>query len=101
LRCWNSAEGRPLKFTRKKAAAIRYDKEVDKVPKLVAKGQGIIAEKIIEKAKEHDVHITEDRDLVEALSTLDLYDEIPEDLYRVVAYLLAEIYKINNKLKKQ
>lgn len=89
-----------MKYIRKKAAAIRYDKEVDKVPKLVAKGRGIVAEKIIEKAKEHDIHITEDHDLVEALSTLDIYEEIPEDLYRVVAYLLAEIYKINNNLKK-
>jgi len=88
-----------LKFTRKKAAAIRYDKDIDKVPKLVAKGQGLIADKIIAKAKEHDVHITEDKNLVEALSTLDLYEEIPEELYKVVAYLLAELYKINGKLK--
>ncbi|XOB65754.1 EscU/YscU/HrcU family type III secretion system export apparatus switch protein [Deferribacteres bacterium DY0037] len=88
-----------MKFTRKKAAAIRYDKDIDKVPKLVAKGQGLVADKIIAKAKEHDVHITEDKDLVEALSTLDLYEEIPEELYKVVAYLLAELYKINGKLK--
>ena len=88
-----------MKFTRKKAAAIRYDKDIDKVPKLVAKGQGLIADKIIAKAKEHDVHITEDKNLVEALSTLDLYEEIPEELYKVVAYLLAELYKINGKLK--
>lgn len=84
---------------RKKAAAIRYDKELDKAPRLVAKGQGIVAEKIIQAAKEHDVHIKEDTDLVEALSTLDLYDEIPEELYRVVALLLAELYRINGKLK--
>jgi len=88
-----------LKFTRKKAAAIRYDDKVDKVPKLVAKGQGIIADRIIEKAKEHNVHIKEDKDLVEALSTLDLFDEIPENLYAVVAMLLAELYRINGKLK--
>ncbi len=89
-----------MKHTRKKAAAIRYDTEQDKVPKLVAKGQGIVAEKIIAKAKEYDVHITEDADLVEALSTLDLFDEIPEELYKVVAFLLAELYKINGKLKE-
>jgi len=88
-----------LKFIRKKAAAIRYDTDQDKVPKLVAKGQGVVADKIIEKAKEHDVHIKEDKDLVEALSTLDLYDEIPEELYKVVAMLLAELYSINSKLK--
>ncbi|PLX68183.1 MAG: flagellar biosynthesis protein FlhB [Denitrovibrio sp.] len=89
-----------MKYIRKKAAAIRYDTEQDKVPKLVAKGQGIIADKIIAKAKEHDVHIKEDEDLVEALSTLDLFDDIPEELYKVVAFLLAELYKINGKLKE-
>jgi len=89
-----------LKFTRKKAAAIRYDDKQDKVPKLVAKGQGIIADKIIEKAKEHDIFIKEDRDLVEALSTLDLFDEIPDHLYKVVAMLLAELYRINGNLRK-
>jgi len=88
-----------LKYDRKKAAAIRYDDKQDKVPKLVAKWQGIIADKIIEAAKEHKVHIKEDKDLVEALSTLDLFDEIPENLYRVVALLLAELYSINGKLK--
>lgn len=60
-----------------------------------------MADKIIEAAKEHDIHIKEDKDLVEALSTLDLYDEIPEELYRVVALLLAELYSINSKLKNQ
>ena len=89
-----------MKFIRKKAAAIRYDTEQDKVPKLVAKGQGIVADKIIETAKEHNIYIKEDKDLVEALSTLDLYDEIPEELYKVVAYLLAELYRINGELKK-
>jgi len=88
-----------LKYFRRKAAAIRYDTTKDRVPTLVAKGQGVVADKIIAKAKEHNVHITEDKDLVEALSTLDLLDEIPEELYRVVAYLLAELYKINGKLK--
>lgn len=77
---------------------IRYDDKKDKVPKLVAKGQGVIAERIIEKAKEHNIHITEDEDLVEALSTLDLFEEIPEDMYRVVALSLAELYRINGKL---
>jgi flagellar biosynthesis protein len=88
-----------LKFTRKKAAAIKYDPESgDKAPKLVAKGTGVVAEKIIQRAEEHGIHIKEDEDLVEALSTLDLLDEIPEDLYKVVALLLAELYSINSKI---
>lgn len=90
-----------MAFARKKAAAIRYDKTQDKAPKLIAKGQGVIADKIIERALEYNIHIKEDKDLVEALSTLDLFDEIPLELYKVVAVLLAELYKINGKLKSE
>lgn len=85
---------------RKKAAAIRYDSDTDRVPKLIAKGKGVVAEKIIAKAKEHGIYIKEDEDLVEALSTLDLLDDIPEELYQVVAAILAELYKINGAMKK-
>lgn len=90
-----------MKFSRKKAAAIRYDSNIDRAPTLVAKGQGVVADKIIAKAEEHDIHIREDKDLVEALSTLDLLEEIPEELYKVVALLLAELYQINNKLSNK
>ncbi|MGE4318251.1 MAG: EscU/YscU/HrcU family type III secretion system export apparatus switch protein [Deferribacterales bacterium] len=89
------------RFVRKKAAAIRYDKATDRVPKLVAKGKGVVADKIIERALEHNIYIKEDKDLVEALSTLDLFDEIPVELYKVVALLLAELYKINSKIKSE
>lgn len=83
----------------KKAAALKYDANKDKAPKLVAKGQGLIAEKIIEKAKEHGVFIKEDPDIVEILSTLDLFEEISDKLYQAIANILVEVYKVNNKLK--
>ncbi|QAR31874.1 flagellar biosynthesis protein FlhB [Geovibrio thiophilus] len=86
------------KLFRKKAAAIGYDLSKDKAPRLLAKGSGIIAEKIIEKAREHDIQIKEDKDLVEVLATLDLHEEIPESMYKAVAQLLAEIYRINARL---
>lgn len=84
----------------KKATALKYDKEKDAAPKIVAKGRGIIAEKILEKAKEYNITIKEDPDLLEALYKLDIYQEIPESLYKAVAEILAEVYKINNKLKQ-
>jgi flagellar biosynthesis protein len=83
---------------RKKAAALGY-KDKDAAPKLLAKGAGLVADKIIATAQEYDIPLKHDPDLVEALSKLDIYQEIPEELYRVVAELLAEIYKINNKMK--
>ncbi len=82
---------------RKKAAALKYDVESGKVPQVVAKGQGRIAEKIISTAREHGVAIKEDPNLVAVLSALDLYEEIPESLYKAVAEILAELYRINKK----
>ena len=85
------------RVTRKKAAALSYDREKDKAPKIIAKGAGFIAEKIIAKAKEHNIVVKEDPELAEAFSRLDLYQEIPDELYRVAAELLAEVYNINRQ----
>ncbi len=63
---------------RRKAVALRYDLEQDAAPKLLAKGQGLLAEKIIEIAKAHGVHVYEDPGLVAVLSTFDLDTQIPE-----------------------
>lgn len=84
----------------KKASALRYDPEKNKAPVVVAKGKGYIAEEIIKRAQEHNIEIKEDKDLVEVLSKLDLYAEIPEELYKAVAIILSEVYKINNKIKR-
>lgn len=56
-----------------------------------------MAEKIIAVARQHHVRIHQDPDLLEALSGLDLNQEIPEDLYIVVAELLAFVYAVNRK----
>ena len=69
---------------RKKAAALTYDKLSQEAPRISAIGKGKVAEKIIEKAKEHDVPIVEDPTLVELLSELDINETIPEELYEAV-----------------
>ena len=81
----------------KKAVALKYEMYKDNAPKVIAKGNGEIAKKIIEVAKQHRIYIKEDPDLVEVLSGLDLYEEIPEDLYKVVAEIIAFIYKAKQK----
>lgn len=83
-----------MKKERKKAAALRYDAEKDSAPKVVAKGSGKIAERIIEIARQHNIPIKDDPQLLEALSSLDLYEEIPPELYRAVAEILAFVYRI-------
>ena len=80
-----------------KAVALKYDKKKDGAPKVVAKGQGKVAENIIELAKKHDIPIKDDPDLVEVLSSLDLNQEIPSEIYAAVAELLAFVYSLNSK----
>jgi flagellar biosynthesis protein len=80
-----------------KAVALRYDMEKDEVPVVVAKGQGFIAEKIKKVARESGVPIKEDRELADYLMALDLYEEIPPELYAVVAEILAFIYRMDKR----
>lgn len=83
----------------KKAVALRYKPSQDNAPAVVAKGSGLLAEKIIEIAKEHGIPLTRDQQLVEVLSTLDLYQEIPLELYKAVAEILAFVYKMTKKIE--
>ncbi len=87
-----------MKKHTEKAAALKYEHGKDVAPKLVAKGQGKIAEKIIEMARAHDIPVEEDRELVEFLSMLDLYQEIPPEMYLAVAEILAFVYSLHKKV---
>ena len=81
----------------KSAVALKYNTKQDAAPKVIAKGEGLIAERIIELAKENQVPIKEDPDLVQILSQVDINKEVPPSVYKVVAELLAFVYKLNNK----
>ncbi len=81
----------------KKAAALKYERERDRAPRLVAKGTGPIAEKIVELARENGVEVLEDRELVEFLVALDVGQEIPPELYRAVAEVLAYVYRVTRR----
>jgi flagellar biosynthesis protein len=79
----------------KKAVALTYDKQKDDAPRVVAKGQGQVAKNIIELAKLHDIPIKDDPDLIEVLSSLEINEEIPSEIYVAVAELLAFVYSAN------
>ncbi len=81
-----------------KAVALTYDDEKDRAPRVVAKGSGNIADKIIEIAKQNDIPLYKDKNLVQVLEALDLETEIPPELYRAVAVVLAFIYRLNKKI---
>jgi flagellar biosynthesis protein len=83
----------------KKAVALKYTRGKDAAPKVAAKGRGVVADKILALARENRIPIEKDSTLMEALYRLDINEEIPEELYQVVAELLAFIYRMN-RLKK-
>lgn len=83
-----------------RAAALKYIAGEDKSPKMVAKGRGLVAERIIELARECGVPIHEDSELVEVLSALELNEDIPPDLYKAVAEVLAFIYRLQMQNQK-
>ena len=85
----------PAEGKRKKAAALQYDLKNDVAPRILAKGQGNIAEKIVETAKEAQVPIVEDAALVSALLVLELGEEIPPELYHSVAKIMAFLYRLD------
>jgi flagellar biosynthesis protein len=85
---------------RKAAVALKYDQQKDTAPKVVAKGKGHIAERLIDIAEQLNIPIHHDPDLVEVLSKLSLYEEIPKEVYAVVAKILSFVYKMNKEAEK-
>ncbi|GMV93415.1 MAG: hypothetical protein AMXMBFR82_31930 [Candidatus Hydrogenedentota bacterium] len=84
----------------RKAVALRYDAQEDSAPRVVAKGNRLLAERIIEIARENEIPIHEDPDLVAVLSKLDVDREIPELLYKAVAEVLAYVYRLNQSFQR-
>ncbi len=83
------------------AIALKYDTETMAAPKVVAKGQRLIAEKIRELAKENNVPIVEDKLLAQSLfKTVEVDREVPYDLYKAVAEILAYVYQLNRGVKR-
>ena len=83
---------------RKRAVALRYRRGEDTAPVIVAKGAGLLADRIVEIAKEHGIPLYEDPDLVEVLSKINLGNVIPPELYQAVAEVLAFVYNLNRRM---
>jgi flagellar biosynthetic protein FlhB len=80
------------------AVAIRYDQANMAAPIVVAKGAGYLAQRIKELAREHGVIIIENKFVARTLYKLvDVGREIPSDLYRAVAEILAYVYRVRGK----
>lgn len=82
------------------ANALKFNPNEDAAPQLIAKGVGLIAENIIKRAEQHDVPIYEDERLANQLKQLELGDQIPYELYEVVAEVLVFIGAVDQKKGK-
>ncbi len=82
---------------RQLAVALRYNEDKDAAPRVLAKGAGNVAQKILDLAKENKIPVREDPDLVEALAKLDIGSFIPSELYPAVAEVLAYVYRQNQR----
>jgi flagellar biosynthesis protein len=85
------------KQTKNSAVSLQYNRGNDRAPKVTAKGQGWVADKIIAMAEEQNIPIKKDKDLMELLEKIDVGQEIPEALYKIVAELLAWVYNLNKE----
>ncbi len=83
----------------KKAAALRYDTSKENAPRLLAKGEGEVANNIIKIAELHNLPIKKDADLIELLSKVEIDKEVPEALYKAVAEVFSFIYQTTKKGK--
>lgn len=84
----------------RRAAALSYEPsaaQAGRAPRLVAKGQGFVADEIIERARAAGVPVHESRELVSLLLQLDLDAHIPPALYVAVAEVLAWVYRLERR----
>ena len=81
----------------KKAVALKYEQTSNSAPKVLAKGKGEIASKIIEKAKEYDIPLFQNPMLADSLLNLDIDEEIPPSLYKATAEVFVWLLKSEQK----
>jgi flagellar biosynthesis protein len=81
----------------RQAVALRYQPQRDHAPRLVATGRGYLADKILELAQRYNIPVRRDRNLLQVLSRLDLNEEIPHEVYKAVAEILAFIYRLSSR----
>ncbi|KIL35272.1 FhlB domain-containing protein [Cohnella kolymensis] len=87
----------PERSLPKKAVALKYEPDQRAAPVVIAKGQGLMAEQILRRAQENGIPVQEDASLVEVLSKLDLEQEIPPELYQLVAEVLSFVYRSDRR----
>lgn len=83
------------------AIALGGSNQANSIPKVLAQGQGEMAQKIIDWAEENGLAIEKDSDLAQVLINLNLGDSVPEEVFMAVAEILYYIFEINKDVKNQ
>lgn len=83
------------------AVALSYERGTTTSPQVVAKGRGQLADRIVELAAEHCIPIYKNKTLTGLLMAVELDREIPPELYKAVAEVLAQIYRLDQRLQLQ
>jgi flagellar biosynthesis protein len=81
------------------AVALAYEKGEDAAPRVVAKGRGLVAQRIVELAEEHGVVIDTNAELAEALARVELDELIPVELYKAVAEVIGYVMRTREKMR--
>ena len=79
------------------AVALHYEKGTRDAPRVVAKGRGLLAERIVQLAKENDIVVEANPALAEALGGIELDDSIPLELYEAVAIVIGYVLQVGAK----
>ena len=91
------------RLSRSSAVALRYHPQapyLDEAPRLVAKGEGLLADRILQLAKQHGIPVEQDPDLLAALSPLQVDRVLPPELFKAVAIMLAALYRANGQAER-
>ncbi|WP_378955436.1 EscU/YscU/HrcU family type III secretion system export apparatus switch protein [Pelosinus sp. sgz500959] len=86
---------------KQQAVALRYQQQNSTAPKVIAKGSGFIAEKILATATQNSIPVYQNKTLVSMLMAVELDREIPPALYQAVAEILAYVYQVDQKIGKR
>lgn len=79
----------------RKAVALKYDMQQDMAPRVIAKGRGHVAEHILATAQKNSIPVYQNKTLVNMLMALEIDREIPPELYKAIAEVMAYVYKMD------
>ena len=92
-------ESQVKEIENQQAVALKYNMENDRAPRVIAKGRGYVAENILAAAQKNTIPVYQNKTLVNMLMALDIDREIPPELYRTIAEVMAHVYRLDKKAK--